>query len=425
MRGSGSVALRSLDLCAGIGGFSLGMRLALGDRVRTVCYVEREAYAAAVLVARMEEGALDVAPVWSDLEQLDAARLRGCVDLLTAGFPCQPWSVAGLRRGASDDRWIWPAIERTIRDSRPGIVFLENVPGLASGGGLDPVLRSLAEHGFDAEWDLFQAAQLGAPHRRTRLFLLAANDHGRRLAQQQALHVAAAALEEQPRDDAVRCGEDVADAGRPLLAEREGAPGERPQPAAGGGSWWAVEPDVGVSAHGLSAGLDGGELDAEATQEGPGSLLRSVWLAVGAQAHQRPPGGSRGVPAPHLLRPEVHGAGLCQRHSIVFGLAEAGYPVPWDELRVVWGYGEPARPSHRRQLAERLCREHPDLVRELSCLAPPPCPTCWQDGSWEAGVSRVTVGFPTRVDRLRALGNAVVPQVVACAWHVLSERLFR
>src|SRR5215813_10415999 len=80
-------------------------------------------------------------------------------------------------------------------------------------------------------------------------------------------------------------------------------------------------------------------------------------------------------------------------------------------LRRVWGYDEAARSSHRREQTERLVCEYPDLVRDLSRFAPPPCPTCWQDGSWEARLSRVASKIPHRVDRLRALGNAVVPQI--------------
>lgn len=108
----------------------------------------------------------------------------------------------------------------------------------------------------------------------------------------------------------------------------------------------------------------------------------------------------------------MHGLGLCQRHGPAVSFAEAGYEVPWAELRVVWGYGEPASASHRRELAERLSREHPDLMRELSRVPPPPCAACWLDGSWEDGLDRVAVKVPQRVDRLRGLGNAVVPQVV-------------
>jgi len=159
--------LRTLELCAGYGGFSL----ALHDIARTVCFVERDAYAAAVLVARMRDGGLPPGAIWDDLATFDGRPWRGRVDLITAGFPCQPFSAAGQRRGIVDDRWLWPDIERIISDVEPGYVFLENVPGVVA-HGLPEICHSLADLGFDAEWALYSAADVGAPHRRNRFWLV-------------------------------------------------------------------------------------------------------------------------------------------------------------------------------------------------------------------------------------------------------------
>jgi DNA (cytosine-5)-methyltransferase 1 len=120
----------------------------------------------------MEEQALDQAPIWSDLVTFDTGPWRGRVDIVTAGFPCQPFSAAGQRRGVDDDRWLWPDIARIIGDVGPRYVFLENVPGLVR-GGLPHVVADLASLGFDAEWGLLSAAAVGAPHRRQRFWLLA------------------------------------------------------------------------------------------------------------------------------------------------------------------------------------------------------------------------------------------------------------
>ncbi len=162
--------MNGLALCAGIGGLELGIR-SVFPAARTVCYVEREAYCAEILAARGQAGDLDVAPIWDDLSTFDGAAWRGCVDFISAGFPCQPFSVAGKRQGLDDERWIWPAIERIIRDVGPSLVFLENVPGLVS-AGLGPVLASLHSLGFNAEWGLLRASDVGAPHRRERCFVL-------------------------------------------------------------------------------------------------------------------------------------------------------------------------------------------------------------------------------------------------------------
>ncbi len=145
-----------------------------------VGYVERDAYAASVLLARMEVASLEPAPVWcGNLEDLDTAPFLG-VDLVTAGFPCQPWSAAGKRKGTDDERWIWPAIASLLRRVRPRFVFLENVRALISGGGLGLVLADLADLGFDAEWTVLSAGEVGASQQRERVFILAHADKGRR-----------------------------------------------------------------------------------------------------------------------------------------------------------------------------------------------------------------------------------------------------
>ena len=167
-----AVEVNVLALCSGVGGLELGVDLATGGASRVICYVEREAYAAAVLVARMESGALDPAPVWSDLATFDAEPWRGVTDCVTSGFPCQPFSAAGNRRGLDDERWLWPAIAGIIRVVRPRFVFLENVPELIA-AGLSAILGDLALLGFDAAWSVLRAADVGAPHLRRRVFVLA------------------------------------------------------------------------------------------------------------------------------------------------------------------------------------------------------------------------------------------------------------
>lgn len=118
--------LNGLALCAGIGGLELGIKLVYPSYT-TVCYVEIEAYNVACLVKRMEEGFLDKAPVWSDVRTFDGKPWRGKVDIVAAGFPCQPFSLAGKLKRESDDRHLWPDIARIIRECEPSLVFLENV----------------------------------------------------------------------------------------------------------------------------------------------------------------------------------------------------------------------------------------------------------------------------------------------------------
>ena len=166
--------LNCLSLCAGIGGLELGLRSAFPG-LRVVGCVERDPFAAAVLVARMEEEALDSAPIFDDLRSFDGRAWRGCVDLVAAGYPCQPFSVAGKRLGDADDRHLWPEVRRIVDECEPSLVCLENVAGHVR-LGFDAVLGDLAALGFDAEWGVVSASGAGAPHRRARLFVLAYRD---------------------------------------------------------------------------------------------------------------------------------------------------------------------------------------------------------------------------------------------------------
>lgn len=171
------MAIRTLSLCTGYGGIELGLRLA-GVPVRVVAAVERQAYAAAVLASRMGEGALDSCPIWDDLESFDGRAWRGCVDLVTAGFPCQGASVAGKRLGTADKRWLWPHVWRAVVDCGASMLLVENVPGLLTvnrGDAFAEILGALAARGWIAEWDVISAASVGAPHLRERVFLLAAD----------------------------------------------------------------------------------------------------------------------------------------------------------------------------------------------------------------------------------------------------------
>lgn len=169
--------LAGISLCSGYAGLDLGISIA-EPGYRTVCYVEREAHAAATLVARMADAALDPAPIWDDLRSFDGGPWRGRVSVLSAGYPCQPFSLAGKRRGEQDPRHLWPEVARVISESDPEWVFLENVEGHLSLGCSD-VARDLRELGYRPKAGLFTAREAGARHQRKRLFILA-HAHGER-----------------------------------------------------------------------------------------------------------------------------------------------------------------------------------------------------------------------------------------------------
>jgi len=168
--------LNVLSFCAGAGGLDLGVRLAV-PASRTVCYVENEAYACGVLVARMEEGALDPAPVWTDLRTFDGKPWRGLVDLMVGGYPCTPFSCSGKRGGGADPRHLWPDVARIAGECEPPLLFFENVDGHVS-LGLEEVRGKLRGMGYEVEAGLFTAGEVGTPQRRKRLFVLASRGLG-------------------------------------------------------------------------------------------------------------------------------------------------------------------------------------------------------------------------------------------------------
>lgn len=167
--------LRELALFAGAGGGILGGKL-LGWR--TVCAVERDAYAAAILAQRQADGCCEAFPIWSDVETFDGRPWRGIVDVVSGGFPCQDISAAGKGAGITGARsGLWKEFARIIGEVRPRYALVENSPVLTS-RGLGVVLGDLAKMGYDAEWGVFSAADVGAPHLRERIFILAHSKSG-------------------------------------------------------------------------------------------------------------------------------------------------------------------------------------------------------------------------------------------------------
>lgn len=164
--------MNELALFAGAGGGILGGKL-LGWR--TVCAVERDAYAAQILAQRQNDGVLEPFPIWSDVCSFDGKPWRGIIDVVSGGFPCQDISAAGKGAGIEGERsGMWKEMARIIGEVRPTYAFVENSPMLTT-RGLGTVLADLASLGFDAEWGVLSAADVGAPHRRERIWILGRN----------------------------------------------------------------------------------------------------------------------------------------------------------------------------------------------------------------------------------------------------------
>ena len=166
-----------LSLCSGYEGIGMGLRRVLPN-LREIAYVEREGFCCANLEDKIEKGLLDEAPIYTDVKTFPYEEFHGKVSILSGGFPCQPFSQAGLKKATEDPRHLFPYIAEGIRQCRPRIVFLENVEGILSCKTADGepvlkyVLRRLEEMGYRATAGIFSASEVGAPHQRKRVFIL-------------------------------------------------------------------------------------------------------------------------------------------------------------------------------------------------------------------------------------------------------------
>ena len=157
------------SLCTGYGGLDMAVEAFFGAETIWTC--EFDKYASQVIEKRINK------PNHGDLKTTDWTKVEP-INILTAGYPCQPFSHAGSRKGANDERHLWPYIKDIIGILRPQFVVLENVRG-HFGLGFGEVIGDLATIGYDATWRLVRASDVGAPHRRERLFVLAHSNGAR------------------------------------------------------------------------------------------------------------------------------------------------------------------------------------------------------------------------------------------------------
>ena len=167
----------TLSICTGYGGIELGLKPIM-PRIRTVCYVENEVGASKILGARIRDGILDDAPIWTDLRTFDAKAWRGKIHLVTGGFPCQPHSIAGKKQGADDPRELSGEVLRIAEELGCPTLFLENVETIKR-FYWDNIRPKLHRLGYKTQEGIFSAEEVGAPHRRRRFFILAYHDNSR------------------------------------------------------------------------------------------------------------------------------------------------------------------------------------------------------------------------------------------------------
>lgn len=160
-----------LSIGPGMRGIESGLERA-GIETNVVAYVEIETFIIWNIIEQMESGVLAPAPIFADLKKFEPRPFRNKIHGITAGYPCQPFSVAGNQEGPADPRHLYPYIEHCIDAIRPIWCYFENVSNHLN-IGFDQVYRSLHNLGYSVEAGLYTAEQIGAPHERERLFILA------------------------------------------------------------------------------------------------------------------------------------------------------------------------------------------------------------------------------------------------------------
>ena len=355
-----------LSLCGGGGGLDLGLHLA-EPGFRTLCWVEIEDYPRQAIIAAQRAGYFAPAPIWDDVTTFDGRPFRGAFDTILAGYPCQPFSQAGQRRGADDERHLWPEVARIIREVEPEWVFLENVAGHVS-LGLETVLRELWGMDYAPAAGLFTAAEVGAPHERKRVFIVAHPE--RRAAERQRSELAEAPGDLQGEARKQRLWADARD-----------------------GSDRVADPGGGRCA-GSDEGQDQQPRGAEAI--GSGGAMAD---ASGAERQRQQPGqrDARGRQEPHGHPALPGGTGIFPPGP--------GDAAAWAETLATAPYLAPAT-----SLGDCLAWAR-DVAAALE----------GQDQAQaESSLRGMAHGLASRSRALRLLGNGVVPICAAHAWRSLA-----
>ncbi len=253
--------MRELSLFSGAGGGLLGTHL-LGWK--HIGYVEFNDYCQRVIRARIDDGILDNAPIFGDIRAFVssgcAELYRGVTDVISGGFPCQPFSVAGKRAGADDERNMWPATWDCVRIIRPRYCFFENVPGLLNSGYFGTIVNDLAESGYCVRWRILSAAEMGAPHLRDRLWIMAHTGSNQHQRTQRGSIGKTQGLQSQRRTQdgstwRISGTSEIRSTGDEYVADAERS-GRNRRTRTQRPTGWAVEPNVGRVANGVANRVD-------------------------------------------------------------------------------------------------------------------------------------------------------------------------
>ena len=481
--------MRLLDLFSGIGGFSLAAKWTWGDELDIVGFCEIDKFCQKVLTKNF----LGV-PIYDDIKKLKGSQFRS-VDIITGGFPCQGFSVAGKRKGKEDDRYLWPEMFRVIQEAKPRWVIGENVTGIID-MALDTVLFDLENERYETQTFIIPACSQNAPHKRERVWIVAnsvrtgAGDKTGKVGRQKrqpskngtssirqgngevgtgGIVSTGEVLAQSQANNASRRSEKICETnggqdGEPLsefsnpgdVANAQGKysnvgnnntgklpqqkevsefrnrsrknnvadtnklngnkPGfrtsETPQfetPRIFPMPDWITEPDVGRVVTRISPWMDG---SINETSSGTEKILQALQETNDTEKIQWSFRGFVDIQTQKSLLLE-----LCEYQGETKTLGNVSLEskeTPEKILRSVWVNGLSTCPSCRRRAEKQRSREHPNALRILPQLLTCNCGSIRLDATG-------TPSEAPRVDRLKGLGNAIVPQVAAVIMSAIKE----
>ena len=406
-------AITHLSLCSGYSGIGLGLKRVLPN-LREIAHVEIEAFVVANLVAKMETKKLPAAPIYTDVKTFPYQRFSGCVDILSGGFPCQPFSSAGVRKGVEDPRHLYPYISKGIRKCKPGVVFLENVEGIISSKTADGesvlkyVLSDLEEMGYRATAGIFSAVEVGAPHQRKRVFIMGYSDNRR------------CSLSKQPRSSSEKIS-----GGKINIEPSNGSTelGNSTSERCEGERLRIQQRQEGRLFGGTSEELGNPQHNGHTTAQEP----RKISGSQEERRMQESEGGSYELPNTENIgcggrsdRDLRRGRNIqeqeTQEQSDIRSEVEGcdrNFPNTNGERSQ--GYRGDEGQTGPRNFAKSSFSKYPSRPNEPQHE--------WEQARVEPKLGRAANGASCRVDRLRLLGNGVVPDTAAVAFKTLIGRL--
>lgn len=392
--------MRVLDLFSGIGGFSLGLESVGMD---TVAFCEMDKFCQKVLKKHWPN-----VPIHSDIKELDGHEYRGTVELVCGGFPCQPYSVAGEQRGSLDDRALWPEMLRVISEVQPTWVIGENVSGIIN-MELDNVLSDLEAEGYKSQCFVLPACAVDAKHRRDRVFIISYADRQGEPDESERIEEGKRVLGNTEHNGPSAAKISRGDGKTFKSPETEGTKKTRESQRASGSEHNENVANAGCKSEGIQSNRSGSERvysskKEERSEKRNGSTNSSQIMA---NPDSKPIRGGRFYGKSCNERRETSATG---GESLQSQVGQA-------HLRKSESGGQDVADSQRER-SQRGLHRGPDKKWEgelgyserSSSTYGQPRESIWLT---EPSVGRVADGVPNRTHRLRGLGNAVVPQLVA------------